>query len=54
MVNLARVKLHEVCKSKKIEGKIPLGSPSHNWENNVKEDIKETGCKDLEYIHVDQ
>ena len=46
VVHLARVKMHEVCKSKKIEGKIPLGRPSHKWENNVKEDIKETGCKD--------
>jgi hypothetical protein len=35
VAHLARVKMHEACKPKKTEGKLPFGRPSNKWENNV-------------------
>jgi hypothetical protein len=28
----------------KREGKRPLGSPRHRWEDNIKMDLQEVGC----------
>jgi len=28
----------------KLEGKRPLGSPRHRWEDNIKMDLQEVGC----------
>ena len=28
----------------KPEGKRPLGSPRHRWEDNIKMDLMEVGC----------
>jgi hypothetical protein len=28
----------------KPEGKIPLGRPSHRWEDNIRMDFQEVGC----------
>jgi hypothetical protein len=36
----------------KPEGKIPLGSPRHRWEDNIKMDLKETGLKGVNWIHL--
>jgi hypothetical protein len=36
----------------KPEGKRQLGTPKFGWEDNIKMDIKEVGCGDLDQIHV--
>ena len=28
----------------KREGKRPLGTPRHRWEDNIKMDVKQVGC----------
>jgi hypothetical protein len=30
--------------ARKPEGKRPLGGPKHEWEDNIKTDLKETEC----------
>jgi len=32
----------------KPEKKGPLGRPRHKWENNIKMDLQEVGCGDLD------
>ena len=32
----------------KPEGKRPLGRPRHRWEDNIKMDLKEVGCGDMD------
>jgi len=34
------------------EGKGPLVRHKYRWEDNIKLDFKETGCKDVECIHL--
>jgi hypothetical protein len=34
------------------EGKKPLGRPRNRWQNNIKMDIKEIECEDMELIHL--
>ena len=29
---------------RKLEGKRPLGSPMHRWEEYIKTDLQEVGC----------
>jgi hypothetical protein len=36
------------------EGKRPLGKPTHRWEGNIKVDIDEAGCGDMDWIDVAQ
>jgi hypothetical protein len=36
------------------EGKRPLGRPSRGWEDNIRMDIRETGCEDVYWIHLAQ
>ena len=38
----------------KPEGKRPLGRPRHRREDNIKMDLQEVGCKDMEWIDVVQ
>jgi hypothetical protein len=38
----------------KPEGKRRLGRPRHRWEDNIKMDVKEVGCGDMEWIEVAQ
>jgi hypothetical protein len=38
----------------KSEGKRPLGSPRRKWEVNFKMDLRETGCEDVDWIHLAQ
>ena len=37
----------------KPEGKRPLGSPRHRWENNIKVDLREVGCDPGEWIDLE-
>jgi hypothetical protein len=38
----------------KPEEKRPLGRPRHRWEDNIKMDLQEVGCRDLDYIQLVQ
>ena len=38
----------------KPEGKSPLGRPMHRWEDNIKMDLQEMGCKYMDWIKVTQ
>jgi hypothetical protein len=39
---------------RKSEVKRPLGRPRCIWENNIKTDLKDSGCDDVEWIHLAQ
>ena len=36
----------------KPEGKRPLGRPKLRWEGNIKMDLQEVGCGDMDWINV--
>jgi hypothetical protein len=36
------------------EGKCPLGRPRRRWEDNIKLDLQEVGCGDVEWIDLAQ
>jgi 3-oxoacyl-ACP reductase-like protein len=36
----------------KPEGKGPLGRPRGRWEDNIKMDLQEVGCGDLDWIEL--
>jgi len=36
----------------KPEGKRPLGRPRHRWEDNIKMDLWEVGCGDMDRIDI--
>jgi hypothetical protein len=38
----------------KPEGKEPLGRPRHRWEDNIKVDIQEVGCGEMDWIELAQ
>jgi len=38
----------------KPEGTRPLGKPRSRWEDNIKKDIQEVGCKDMDLIELAQ
>ena len=38
----------------KPEGKRPLRRPRHRWEDNIKMDLQEMGCEDMDWIDVVQ
>jgi hypothetical protein len=38
----------------KLEGKRPLGRPSHTWEDNIKMDFQEVGCGGMDWIELEQ
>ena len=38
----------------KLERKRPLGRRRHTWEDNIKMDLKEVGCGDMEWIELAQ
>jgi hypothetical protein len=33
---------------RKPEGKRPIGRPRHTWEGNIKKDLRDTGCGDVD------
>ena len=39
---------------RKPEGKRPLGRPSRRWEDNIKMDLQEVGCGDMDWIYMAQ
>ena len=34
----------------KPEGNRPFGRPKHRWEDNIKMDLQEVGCGDMDWI----
>jgi len=38
----------------KPEGKIPHGRPRHRWEDNIKMDLHEVGCRGMDWIMLVQ
>ena len=38
----------------KTEGKSPLGRPTGRWEDNIKMDLQEVGCGDMDWIELSQ
>jgi transcription termination factor 2 len=38
----------------KPEGKRPLGRPRNRWENNIRMDLQEVGCEDMDWIGLAQ
>jgi hypothetical protein len=38
----------------KPEGKRPLGRPRHRWEDNIKMDLQEGGCRGMDWIKLAQ
>jgi hypothetical protein len=38
----------------KPEGKRPLGSLRHRWEDNIKMELQEVGCGSVEWMYLAQ
>jgi hypothetical protein len=38
----------------KSEGKRPLGRRRRRWEDNIRMDLRELGCEDVDWIHLAQ
>jgi hypothetical protein len=38
----------------KPEGKRPLGTPRHKWEDIIKKDLQEVGCGGMDWIELAQ
>ena len=38
----------------KLEGKRPLGRPGRRWEDNIKMDLQEVGCRSMDWIDLAQ
>jgi hypothetical protein len=38
----------------KPEGKRPLGRPRLRWDDNIKTDLQEVGCGDMDWIELAQ
>jgi hypothetical protein len=38
----------------KPEGKRPLGRPRRRWEDNIKADLHEVGCRGMDWIELAQ
>jgi hypothetical protein len=38
----------------KLEGKRPFGRPRRRWEDNIKMDLQEVGCRGTEWIDLAQ
>ena len=38
----------------KLEGKRPLGRPKLRWVDNIKMDLREVGCRYMDWIGLDQ
>jgi hypothetical protein len=39
---------------RKPEGKRPLGRPRRRWEDNIKMNLQEVGCGDINWIELAQ
>jgi hypothetical protein len=38
----------------KREGKRPFGMPRHRWKNNIRTELRETGCEDVDWKSLAQ
>ena len=38
----------------KPEGRRPMGRPRHRWVNNIRTDLQEVGCGDIDWIGLAQ
>jgi hypothetical protein len=38
----------------KPEGKRPLGRPRRGWDDNIKMDLQEVGCGDMDWVELTQ
>jgi hypothetical protein len=38
----------------KPDGKRPLGRPRHRWEDNIKMDLQEVGCRVMDWSELAQ
>jgi hypothetical protein len=38
----------------KFEYKPPVRRPRRRWEDNIRKDLREIGCEDLDFIHLAQ
>ena len=36
----------------KPEGKSPLGRPRRGWEDNIKKDVQEVGCRVMDFMEL--
>ena len=45
--------IHRVLVGKR-EGKKPFGRPRQRWEDNIKMDLQEVGCEDMNWIELPQ
>jgi hypothetical protein len=36
------------------EGKKPMGGPRHRWEDNIKVDLQEVECGDMDWVELTQ
>jgi len=45
--------VYRVLEGKPV-GKRPLGKPRRRWEDNIKMDVQEVGCGDMDWIDVAQ
>jgi len=36
------------------EGKIAVSRPRRRWENNIRMDLRQIGCEDVDWIHLPQ
>jgi hypothetical protein len=39
---------------RKPEGKRPLGKPMRRWEDNIRMDLQEVGCRGMDWIGLAQ
>jgi len=44
--------VYSVLVGEKPEGKRPLGRPRRRWEDNIKMDLQEVGCGDMDWIEL--
>jgi hypothetical protein len=46
--------MHKIPWPKKPEGTKPLVRTRRRWEDNIKKDLRETGCEFVDWIHLAQ
>lgn len=39
---------------RKLEGKIPTARLKNKWQDNIKMDLSDIGCEDVDWIHMAQ
>jgi hypothetical protein len=44
--------MHTVLLVANLEGQRPLGRMRHRLEDNIKTDLKEIGCENVDWIHL--